>query len=443
MRGIDGALSVMNDVEQGMFASESLRHTLRDIEPAERKLASSLVYVTLRRMGLWKHLLAKFCRRPAVSLNRETALCLVVGIAGVLELEHFKPGVLVNALVQRVKTAASEDSREAPLVNAVLHTIMEEAPAYIENIKSSQALRDQALAFGVPGWVAAEWGKEFGVKEAKRLIQLSTSQTWMSLRASDPADRDTLISECEKFRAARSDLTECGIRLEANPYPPDLPGYAEGRLTPQTESSMAAVETLLSLWSGGRILDMCMGRGVKAGHILTRRPEAELEGWDLSPARLRAAEMEFARLGVKGRYRTICCDAGSIEPETRPDTIVLDAPCSGSGTWGRHPDGKWRTTPAEIGKLTRLQKKLLARGCEILRPGGIIMYCTCSVFREENEDVAGSIMASRNDMVELPAKTGISSPRKGKPYGTVIWPEVPWLDGFYIVIFKKRGRAEF
>ncbi|MDR0764535.1 MAG: RsmB/NOP family class I SAM-dependent RNA methyltransferase [Synergistaceae bacterium] len=442
MRGIDGALSVMNDVERGMFASESLRRVLRDIEPAERKLASSLVYVTLRRMGLWKHLLAKFCKRPVASLNRETALCLVVGIAGVLELEHFKPGVLVNALAQRVKTASREDSREAPLVNAVLHTVMEKAPSYIENIKSSRALRDQALAFGVPGWVAADWGREFGVKEARRLIRLSASRTWMSLRASDPADSDALISECAAFGAAKSDTAECGIRLEANPYPPDVPGYAEGRLTPQTESSMAAVETFLSLWNGGRVLDMCVGRGVKAGHILTRRPEAELDGWDLSAARLRAAEREFARLGVKGRYSTVCGDAGSIEPETRPDAIVLDAPCSGSGTWGRHPDGKWRAAPAGVEKLTRLQKKLLARGCEILRPGGIIMYCTCSVFREENENVAGSVMASRNDLVELPAK-GVPSPRKGKPYGTAIWPETPWLDGFYIVIFKKKGRAEF
>jgi 16S rRNA (cytosine967-C5)-methyltransferase len=444
MRGIDGALSVMRDVERGIFASESLRHTLCDIiEPAERKLASSLVYVTLRRMGLWKHLLTKFCHRPPASLSRETAMCLVVGIAGVLELEHFKPGVLVNALVQRVKTAAHEDLREASLVNAVLHKIMKEAPAYIESIKSSQALRDQALAYGVPGWVAAEWGREFGIKEARRLIQLSTAQTWMSLRAADPADRDALISECAAFSASKSDLTEYGIRLEANPYPPDVPGYAAGRLTPQTESSMAAVETLLSLWSGGRLLDMCMGRGVKAGHILARCPEAKIEGWDLSPARLKAAEREFARLGVKGSCKMICGDARSMEPETQPDAIILDAPCSGSGTWGRHPDGKWRTTPAEADKLTRLQKKLLARGCEILRPGGIIMYCTCSVFREENEDVAGSVMASRNDMVELPAKAGIPSPRKGKPYGTAIWPETPWLDGFYIVVFKKKSRTEF
>jgi 16S rRNA (cytosine967-C5)-methyltransferase len=70
------------------------------------------------------------------------------------------------------------------------------------------------------------------------------------------------------------------------------------------------------------------------------------------------------------------------------------------------------------------------------------MYCTCSVFREENEDVAGSVMASRNDMVELPAKD-IPSPRKGKPYGTAVWPETPWLDGFYVVILKKKGRVEF
>jgi 16S rRNA (cytosine967-C5)-methyltransferase len=205
---------------------------------------------------------------------------------------------------------------------------------------------------------------------------------------------------------------------------------------------MAVVEAFLSHLNGGLILDMCMGRGVKAGHILTRRPDAELEGWDLSPARLRAAEREFARLGVNGRYRTVCGDACGVEPETRPDAVVLDAPCSGSGTWGRHPDGKWRAVPAGVDKMTRLQKKLLTRGCEILRPGGIIMYCTCSVFREENEDVAGSVMASRNDMVELPVKTGVPSPRKGKPYGTAIWPETPWLDGFYVVVFKKKGRTE-
>ncbi|MDR1966830.1 MAG: RsmB/NOP family class I SAM-dependent RNA methyltransferase [Synergistaceae bacterium] len=437
MRGIEGALRVLADVERGMFASESLRHALKDVEPAERKLASTLVYIAFRRMALWKHLLAKFCKRPAGALSRETHSSLVVGIAGVLELRHFKPGVLVNALVQRAKSGEGDSSGEPALINAVLHSVMENAPAYIQKLRVSTALRDQALGFGVPGWVAAAWGREWGVGEAKRLVQLSTMQTWMALRASPGLDIGEWAAGCG-FSASQSDISPAAIRVEANPYPPDIPGYGTGQVTPQTESSILAVESLLSHWHGGRLLDMCMGRGIKSGHILTFCKEAVVEGWDLSLPRLRSAEREFKRLGVSDRVNAFCGDALSLEPQTPPSAILLDAPCSGSGTWGRHPDGKWRTNPANVAQMAELQKLLLARACDILSPGGIIIYCTCSIFRDENEAVAGSVLASRTDMVELPAKCRVPSSRRGKPYGTLLFPETPWMDGFYTVILKKK-----
>jgi 16S rRNA (cytosine967-C5)-methyltransferase len=290
----------------------------------------------------------------------------------------------------------------------------------------------------VPGWVAALWGREWGIKDAKRMIQLSTSNTFMALRTSPGVDRDEWIAGVAG--ASPSDTVGSCVRMESNPYPPDLPGYADGRVTPQTESSMTSVENLLAYWRGGNLLDMCMGRGVKAGHIMTFCPDAVVEGWDLSAPRLRAAEREFERLGVDaGRWETFCGDAAEMTPRTKPSAVLLDAPCSGSGTWGRHPDGKWRTTPESVERVVELQKLLLARACDILSPGGIIIYCTCSVFRGENENVAGSVMASRQDMVELPLKSRVPSSRRGKPYGTVILPESPWLDGFYIVIFKKKN----
>ena len=441
MRGIEGALKVLEDVERGIFASESLRRTLRDIEPAERKLASTIVYITLRRMGLWKHILTRFCKKPPASLSKDTLLCLTAGTAGVLELRNFKPGVLVNALVQRVKNNASDDSREPALVNAVLHTVMEEAPRYIERLEASPALRDQALAFGIPGWVASCWAKERGTKEAKRLIQMSASQTWMALRILRGADEEEWMAECAPFSPKRSELIENCVRLKANPYPPDIPGYAAGRVTPQTESSMLAVETFLSHWRGGYLLDMCMGRGVKAGHILSLCPDVVMEGWDMSQPRLSAAAREFERLSVAGRCKMVCGDARELIPAENPSAILLDVPCSGSGTWGRHPDGKWRTTPASAAKLEKTQKTLLEHACNILAPDGIIMYCTCSIFRGENENVAGSVMSARNDMVELPVRKNIPAARKGKPYGTVLLPETPWIDGFYMFVLRKTRRG--
>jgi 16S rRNA (cytosine967-C5)-methyltransferase len=373
------------------------------------------------------------------SLSHDTVLSLTAGIAGVLELQHFKPGVLVNALVQRVKNSLGEESREPALINAVLHSVMEEAPAYIEKLRISSALRDQALGFGVPGWVASLWGRECGVREAKRLIGLTTKQTFMSLRISPGTDREEWIAGNSPLKPLPSDLLGQAVLVESNPYPPDLPGYAEGLVTPQTESSMISVENLLSVWNGGRLLDMCMGRGVKAGQIMTCCDSASVEGWDLSAPRLRSAEREFTRLGVSDRVKIFCGDASTMIPASPPSAILLDAPCSGSGTWGRHPDGKWRMNPENVARNAELQKLLLARACDILAPGGIIMYCTCSVFRDENENVAGFMMASRQDMIEIPPKIRIPSGRKGKPYGFVMLPETPWIDGFYMVIFKKKG----
>lgn len=440
MRGIEGALSVLDEVERGAFASESLRKAWADIVPAERKLAATLVYIVLRRQGLWKHLLAKYCKRSPESLHPKTVAVLTAGIAGVLELEHFKPGVLVNALVQQVKFIKDEEgvSRESALVNAVLRTVMREAPAYIQSLRASSALRDQALAYGIPGWVAAEWNRDWGMKDAKALLQLSAMQTYLSLRVSPGVDRAKWVENYPLAKSYPSDLFNSSVRIEANPYPPDLPGYKDGKVTPQSESSIWVVEMLLSHWSGGLLLDMCCGRGVKAGHILSYCPDVRVEGWDLSGARLGAAQKEFLRLGVSERGRLTQGDALKLDPLENPSAILLDAPCTGSGTWGRHPEGKWRMSPGKVKAAAELQKKLFARAADLLAPGGVIMYSTCSIFREENEKAVGAVLATRQDLVELPLRGKFDALKKGKPYGALIWPELPWLDGFYAALFRKK-----
>jgi 16S rRNA (cytosine967-C5)-methyltransferase len=444
MRGIEGALLVLDEVENGAFAAESIRRVWEKVVPSERKLTATLVYITLRRFGLWKHLLARYCNRPLNSLHPKTTSVLVPGIAGVIDLENFKPGVLVSALVQQVKAIEGEPgrSRESALVNAVLHTVMEKAPAYIDSLMEAPALRDQAIAYGVPGWVAAEWSREWGMKDAKHLLHLSARQTFISLRASPGVDRVKWAEDYEEARAFPSDCFTSSIRIESNPFPPDLPGYAEGLVTPQGESSIWAVESLLANWQGGRLLDMCAGRGVKSGHILSFCNDAKVEAWDISRGRIAAAERELKRLGVDGRAEFTCGDSLKLVPREQPSAILLDAPCSGSGTWGRHPEGKWRMSPAKLKRSSELQVLLFSRATDMLKSGGILMYCTCSVFRDENEKVVGSVLAERGDLVELPLKTKgpfHSFERRGKPYGSVVFPETPWTDGFYAVMFKKKG----
>ncbi|GHV29893.1 RNA methyltransferase [Synergistales bacterium] len=443
MRGVEGALRVIERVEGGAFASEALRRLYGDIEPTERKLTGSLVYLTLRRLGLWRHLAALYCSRPPQYLRKDALRAILVGIAGLVELKNFSRAVLVNSIVGIVKSAdRDKDKKEAPLVNAVLRAASEKAGGYIETLETSHALRDNALSAGVPGWVAAKWNEDYDMGAAKRLLRASREQTFMSLRASPNTDVDEWAAAYDG--ADVSDFMEYSVRLASNPYPPELPGYAEGRVTPQGEASMWAVESLLSRWSGGRLLDMCTGRGVKAGHILSRRDNAALEGWDISAPRIKAAAREIGRIGASDRAEFISGDALALEPKEIPSAILIDAPCSGSGTWGRHPEGKWRVSPEGVKKNAETQKKLLARAADILPKSGILMYCTCSLFRDENENVVGDIMASRNDLAELPPKQGSISGnsgdfmKKGRPYGTLIFPSPPWIDGFYAAMLVKK-----
>jgi 16S rRNA (cytosine967-C5)-methyltransferase len=442
MRGIEGALLVLDEVENGAFAAESIRRVWENIIPSERALTTTLVYATLRKLGLWKHLLARYCKRPTGSLHPRTVSLLLPGIAGVMELKHFKQGVLVSALVQQAKNIRDESgaSRESALVNAVLHTVIEKAPVYVDSLIQAPAMRDQALAYGVPGWAASEWSRDWGMKDAKRLVCLSARQTYMSLRSSPGVDR----LKWAKDYGEAADLSDCfasSIRIESNPYPPELPGYAEGMVTPQGESSIWAVESLLANWHGGKLLDMCAGRGVKSGHILSYNADAEVEGWDISAGRVRAAGREADRLGAADRAKFVCGDALTLVPNERPSAILLDAPCSGSGTWGRHPEAKWRMSPVRLKKAQELQTRLFSRAVDLLMPGGAVMYCTCSVFREENEQVVGAVLAQRSDLVELPLKSKgpfRAFEKRGRPYGTVVFPETPWIDGFYAVMFRKK-----
>ena len=123
-------------------------------------------------------------------------------------------------------------------------------------------------------------------------------------------------------------------------------------------------------------------------------------------------------------------DSLTLEPDEAPDTILLDAPCSGSGTWGRHPEAKWRCSPEQVEENGKLQRKLLERAATLLAPGGVLMYSTCSLFRTENEKIVADVMSRHPELVELPVERRAEFMRRGKPYGTVIMPALPWVDGF-------------
>lgn len=456
MRGIEGALLVIEETRKGRFASEALRR-LKGMEAGDASLASSLVYAALRRQEMWRAVFemslkggpkdgARPERAPrqgrerskdkSASLPPLVRDCLLLGTAGLLDLHHFAGGVLVNALLDRLK--ARSMGRWVPLVNAVLRDVGEQGRARAEALRRSPELADRALWAGVPTWSLPAWERSWPRGDLDRLLDLLPQPPASSLRPA-PGTREELLGllRGRGMEADPSDVSGA-VRLGTTVAPQDVPGFGRGLCTVQSEGSIIIGELAADLWEGGPILDMCSGRGVKAGQLLQARSDARIEGWELSKARHASAQREMRRLGVADRATLRQGDALQLSPQEPPSLIIVDAPCSGSGTWSRKPDSKWRLDWERLDRLAGIQLALLERAMDICAPRGIMLYVTCSLLRRECENVVAEALSRHPGCVELPPPWSGRPFRRGRPWGTYIWPEGPWLDGFYCAVIMKR-----
>lgn len=441
MRGIEASLVVWNDVRQGQFASESIRRIAPGLTPGDLSLAASLVYITLRRQYLWKEIYGRFLSASPSSVSQLTGDVLCIGTAGILELRTFAPKVLVNGLVQLLKKKGEE--KGARIANAVLRRIASVGAEELQKIERSGGQKEQALAAGVPGWVASSWRNTWG-EEAKSLLKMARIRPYASFRLSGGASAGDLIEKARRkgIRCWQSPAVSSCLRLGTTIYPKDFPGYEEGLATPQSESSMLVSEVMKKVHRGGPILEMCSGRGIKTGHIASLLPGIPLECMELSRGRVDAARRELKRLRLGENITLRQGDALELKPEVLPGMISLDAPCSGSGTWNRHPEGKWRLTPEKLGSFALLQEKLLIRALSLIAPGGIVVYSTCSLMKNENENVVAGALSSEKNCMELSFPFEGKLFRKGKPRGTYVLPGLPWVDGFYIALLMKKSGGE-
>ena len=446
MRGIEGALLATQSAREGRFIGETLRSLGEKMPVTELSLASSLAYGALRRKSLWEKIFGSYVNDPKAEKRREIAPvvsdCLLLGTAGLLELKHFAPGALVNGLLELLK--AKGQQKAVPMANAILHNVARYGPAALEKFHRSPRLEDRALWAGVPEWTLPAWKKSWSNEELNEIFALMNVFPCASLRT-PPKRRDEVMALLSDggMDGVASDLFSDSIRLSSTVYPSLVPGFDKGLATVQTESSMLAASLVSVFWPkvGGTVLDMCAGRGIKAGQIAESLPDVRIECWELSPFRHRSAVREMARLGIGGRAALRLGDALSLSPAEKPSVVFLDAPCSGSGTWNRKPESKWTLSWAKLDKMGELQRALLKRALNLVETGGIIIYVTCSLLRQENENVVADALSGAANCVVLDAPLKEPYVRRGRPWGTYILPSLPWLDGFYVSVIMKRAEA--
>lgn len=444
LRGIEGALLALKSVREGRFASEVLRGLGNKIALKELSLTSSLVYSVLRREPFWKELFGIYVKK-----NREGKTqilpplvedCLLIGTAGLMELRKFGQGALVNALLDILKTGGQD--RMVGMVNAILHNVSRDGQGIMEKYRRSPKMEDRALWAGIPVWSLPAWKKSWTSEDLNGLFELMQVAPSASIRAT-PGKRDQLWLEIKEGdpSASLSDLYKDAIRIDSTVLPSAVPGFDKGLTTVQTESSMLAASLAAHFWQEGLILDMCSGRGVKAGQIAQMLPKAHIECWELSSGRHLSAQNEMKRLGVETQIESKLGDALLLKPKSSPSMIFLDVPCTGSGTWRRKPESKWKLNWPKFDKICELQSSLLKRALNLIQSGGIIIYATCSLLRQENENVVAEALAEHPNCVALSVPWNGEPFRPGRPWGTYIWPSSPWLDGFYVCIIMKRAEA--
>ena len=445
MRGIEAALKILtSDLSTGPFASESLRKLAdrENMKAPDISLASSLIYIVMRRKGLWENIAGRFLRDQN-NLPPEVYMCIIMGAGGILELRRFSEGVLINGILEYLKHKEAF-SKFVPLVNAVLRKIDETGAELAEALRKSAAIEDKALYSGIPVWSMPAWLKTWSRPELSSIFEMMLKPSYAALRVTPgKLGEITPMLDTKEIRYSRSDISEA-LRLSGSILPTAVPGFSEGLCTVQSESSILAASLVGRFCEGTRILDMCSGRGVKAAQVLQETPNTVIECWDISEPRLKSAEREFARLGLSERAAVRVGDAVNLEPEETPSFVMLDAPCSCSGTWTRKPESKWRLDWQKFDGLTVVQNKLLDHAVNICRPGGYVLYITCSLLKPENESVVAQMLSNHPECADVSGLIGWkgSMYRRGKPYGTYILPYNSWLDGFYCaLILKRTGEA--
>ena len=442
MRGIEAALKVLtsSELNTGKFASESLRK-LADRERMKAPditLASSLIYIFMRRKELWEKIADRFIRAHE-KLPDSVYMSMVTGAGGLTELRRFSDGVLINGIIENLRKNKSH-SKYIGLVNAVLRKVSENGEKLLNEIKTSNAIEDRALYAGVPLWSLPAWFRTWSMSELRELFDMMTQSTYSSLRVSPGMTDDMMnILNSSDIKAYPSDISPA-LRLNQSILPVSIPGFNEGKCTVQSESSIITASIVKKFYSDGIILDMCSGRGIKAGQILQENENANLECWELSENRSRSAERELMRLNVIDRAKLKTGDALTLEPDNMPLFIVLDAPCSCSGTWNRKPESKWRLDWKKLDAFADTQKKLLERALTLCRSGGHVLYITCSLLKHENENVIAEVLACHSECTEISSLIDMKGNafRRGKPYGFYIMPCNSWLDGFYCSLIMKR-----
>lgn len=427
------AVRVLAQVITPKGTGVSLRHALeqprQQLRSAQDKgLFTDICYGVCRHYDLLNHWLSEQLEKPIKPSAWTVKMAL---LAGVYEL-WFSPRP-AHAIVSQYPDICRQLRAKwaVGLCNALLRK------AAVLDVSAWRRQQIPQIQYALPGWLWQQWRRQWGEEAAHAIGQASGEQPPFTLRVN--------TQKTTREHALKA-LAEAGLAAKAGCYSPqgvylstpcpvtDIPGFAQGHFSVQDEAAQLA-SLLVQAPAQGRILDACAAPGGKTGHLTELFPQAQLIALDSEAERLTRVHENLARLGAKAEV--ICGDASQPEGwhQGPPyEAILIDAPCSATGILRRQPDVKWHRRPEDVTALVALQRRILTALWPLLAPGGTLVYATCSILQQENQEQIQWFLDQHPEAQEdTPQEWNLA----GATIGAQLLPQPQGPDGFYLARLRK------
>ncbi len=450
------AFDILLRVEREQAYASELLHSdrLNALSPADRGLCMELVMGTLRWRSRLDGYIRSYVFSPFERLDLEVLTALRLGTYQIAFLERIPAHAAINESVEMVKR--SRKSSAATLTNAVLRKIANFSGKRVASpvLAANEAAQPTAVRVRMPGgsrnagtlarfyahpeWLVERWVEHFKLDTTERICAYDQAVPQAAIRLRDPAVEEEL--KAEGIELAPGVLLAGARRVIAG----DVTGtraFAERRVSIQDEASQLVA---LLVGRGESVLDCCAAPGGKTVMLAQRNPEAQIVAAELHPHRARLLQR---MLGGQSNVRVITADAVALPLAARFDRVLADVPCSGTGTLARNPEIKWRLRPTDLAQLQKKQVAILRAALERVAPGGRLLYSSCSLEQEENEDVIEQALTPEFRLLQCADELQIM-----RRAGEVTWSDVPSLtrgpflrtlpgvqpcDGFFAAILER------
>ncbi len=431
------AFKILRVLKSGQAHSDDLLRgrAVSALAPQDRHLATTLVLGVLRWQLELDQRLRPFLKRPNAKLDAEVLIALRLAAFQILHLDRIPARAAIDESVQLTKLAGHRFA--SAMVNAVLRKLAAQSD------ESALPTPDAGQAF--PQWMRDRWEKFFGAETASSICTHGQSQGILALRIEDASVEEELLKTGVRLAPgtllARARIVESGDVMATD-------AFRQGRVRIQDEGSQLVAEIA---GQGSHILDCCAAPGGKTLILAERNPKASIVACEASPPRL-----DFLRkrlLPLADRVECRLADAMALAEESAYDLVLADVPCSGTGTLSRNPEIRHRLKIEEFTRQADRQTAILTRALHAARPGGRVVYSTCSLEPEENEQVISVVLDRFPKARIIPMQARIDEMRSSEvltPTGaeklrTCLTPEgylrlLPGLfgtDGFFVAMLEK------